>query len=90
MGTTCRGPGGDVVPWDPPCRTAGSFGDVELDYLTSLHELETASSHDLLGPLAGAHVVFAALQFPPPSSPISEPSHHACQIINRPGSNMQR
>jgi len=25
-----------------------SFADVDLDYLTSIHELETSSSHDML------------------------------------------
>lgn len=32
-------------------RTVGAFGDVDLEYLASVHELETASSQDLLGPM---------------------------------------
>lgn len=30
------------------CSHVDSFADVNLDYLTSIHELETASSHDML------------------------------------------
>ena len=40
----------------------GSFGDVDLDYLASVHELETASSQDLLGPMTtGGHATFLCL-----------------------------
>ena len=30
------------------CSHVDSFADVDLDYLTSIHELETSSSHDML------------------------------------------
>ena len=30
------------------CSHVDSFADVNLEYLTSIHELETASSHDVL------------------------------------------
>ncbi len=39
-------PSSDMSP--PLCSHVDSFADVDLDYLTSIHELETSSSHDML------------------------------------------